>query len=90
MYLRQISAGGIDLCEKSGVELILVAGYPWKIPVSQSIKQVNIHPAFLPVGRGSWPMPAAILKGVDLGVTIHKLSDRFDEGDIWLQIKKYV
>lgn len=82
---ERVSKNDIDVCEKNGVELIIVAGYQWKIPVSQSIKQVNIHPAYLPYGRGSWPMPVAILKGFDSGVTLHKLSDRIDEGDLILQ-----
>lgn len=73
--------------EMNGVELMVVAGYLWKLPISQSIRQVNIHPAYLPVGRGSWPMPVAILKGLDSGVTLHKLSEGLDEGDILLQEK---
>ncbi len=84
---NKVKKEDIELLEKSGVELIIVAGYSWKIPISKSIKQINIHPAYLPVGRGSWPMPVAILKGVNLGVTIHKLSDGFDEGDIIIQEK---
>lgn len=71
--------------ESIGVELMVIAGYAWKIPLSEQIRQVNIHPAYLPVGRGSWPMPVAILKETDSGVTLHKLSERFDEGDILLQ-----
>ncbi len=68
--------------EEDGVELMVVAGYVYKLPVSHTIRQVNIHPAYLPEGRGSWPMPVAILRGVDSGVTLHKLAERLDEGDI--------
>lgn len=70
---------------KDGVELMVVAGYVYKLPVSHIIRQVNIHPAYLPEGRGSWPMPVAILKGTDSGVTLHKLSEQLDEGDILLR-----
>lgn len=72
------------LCD-SGARLMIVGGYPWKIPVIESMYQVNIHPSLLPNGRGPWPMPTAILRGIDSGVTLHKLTDKIDEGDIILQ-----
>ena len=73
-----------ELCDE-GVSLMIVGGYPWKIPVIESMYQVNIHPSLLPNGRGPWPMPTAILRGIDSGVTLHKLTDKIDEGDIILQ-----
>ena len=49
---------------------------------------MNVHPAVLPVGRGPWPQPMTILKGLkESGITLHKLSENFDEGDIVLQKK---
>ena len=68
-----------------GVGLMIVGGYPWKIPVIENMYQVNIHPSVLPIGRGPWPMPVSILRGMDSGVTLHKLVDKIDEGDIILQ-----
>lgn len=79
------TAEDIEMLERSGVEMSVTAGYPWLIPLSAVIKQVNIHPAYLPVGRGAWPMPVCILRGIPSGITLHKLSDRFDEGDIIMQ-----
>ena len=69
----------------SGTQLMIVGGYPWKIPVIEHMYQVNIHPAVLPIGRGPWPMPTSILRGIDSGVTLHKLTEKIDEGDIILQ-----
>ena len=69
----------------SGAQLMVVGGYPWKIPVIPNMVQVNIHPSLLPIGRGPWPMPTAILRGIDSGVTLHKLTEKIDEGDIILQ-----
>lgn len=47
---------------------------------------VNIHPSLLPEGRGAWPMPVTLLKGLrESGITIHKITEGFDEGDILLQ-----
>lgn len=85
LLLEPITAEMVYNFEQDGIELFVIAGYPWKIPVSDKIRQINIHPAYLPVGRGSWPMPVTILQGVNSGVTLHKLSDGFDEGDILLQ-----
>ena len=73
----------VDL-EKEGVQMMIVAGYAAKIPLSDKIMQVNIHPSLLPVGRGAWPMPVNILKGVSSGITLHKLAEGFDTGDIIL------
>lgn len=85
LYVTPITTERVSDFEQEGVEMFVVAGYPWKIPVSDKIRQINIHPAYLPVGRGSWPMPVSILQGVNSGVTLHKLSEGFDEGDILLQ-----
>ena len=74
------------LCNE-GVRLMVVGGYPWKLPVIENMYQVNIHPSLLPVGRGPWPMPVSILRGMDSGVTLHKLTEKIDEGDIILQEK---
>lgn len=79
---KRLTVHELHCLEEDGVELMVVAGYIYKLPVSHIIRQVNIHPAYLPEGRGSWPMPVAILRGVDSGVTLHKLSERLDEGDI--------
>lgn len=73
--------------EALGCELIVSAGYYYKIPTS-NIPAVNIHPALLPVGRGGWPQPCVILKNLSYtGVTIHKIAKTFDSGDIIIQNK---
>ena len=81
----RVTEEDIRSLERSGVSLLLVAGYPARIPVSERIRQVNVHPALLPEGRGAFPMPLQILRGIPSGVTLHQLSPRFDEGDILLQ-----
>ena len=70
----------------NGCNLFFSAGYYFKIPIVDRLTGVNIHPALLPKGRGPWPQPLTILKGLEeTGITLHKLSDKFDEGDIVLQ-----
>lgn len=72
----------------TGCELIVSAAYPYKIPVSKHIKGINIHPTLLPEGRGPWPLPYIILNDLTAsGVTIHRLEEEFDMGNILIQDK---
>ena len=48
---------------------------------------VNFHPAFLPVNRGWYPHVHSILDGSATGVTLHRISQGADTGDIWVQEK---
>lgn len=82
---QKVTKQDIANLEETGVEMMIVAGYAAKIPVSSKMMQVNVHPSLLPLGRGAWPMPVNILKGVPSGVTLHKLAEGFDTGDIILQ-----
>ena len=83
---RRITREDIADLKQAGCRLFICGGYYYKIPVDASFPMVNIHPTRLPEGRGPWPMPIAILKGMtEGGVTIHKLTEQFDCGDILLQ-----
>ena len=42
---------------QAGCELLLCAGYYYRVPVTDAFPMVNFHPSPLPVGRGAWPMP---------------------------------
>lgn len=69
-----------------GCELLLCGGYYHRLPVTGAFPMVNIHPAPLPGYRGAWPMPAMLLRGERCGgVTFHRISEGFDEGDVLLQ-----
>ncbi len=86
--LDRITGKDVENLVKDGCELLVCAGYYFKIPVNKHLMQINVHPALLPNGRGPWPMPYDILgKKRESGVTIHKIADGFDEGDIVLQRK---
>lgn len=77
-----------ELFYKKNCDLFISAGYAHLIPVldDPGFKAVNIHPSLLPVGRGPWPLPYFILKQMTHGgVTIHKLAEEYDTGDILLQ-----
>lgn len=76
---------------KAGCSLLVCAGYYDRIPVTQAFPMVNFHPSPLPLGRGAWPMPWIILKEIVVGgITVHKIVEKLDAGDILLQEIFYV
>lgn len=69
-----------------GCDFMLCAGYYHIIPVIPEFRIVNVHPSYLPVGRGAWPMPLTILKGLTKsGVTFHQMEKGLDTGKILIQ-----
>ncbi len=81
-----ISIADLDHLLSTDCDVLICAGYPYRVPIHPDMHSINIHPAILPVGRSPWPMPVTILKGLPAsGVTIHKLSEQFDAGDILMQ-----
>ncbi len=84
--MERITKDDILRLKNKGVDFVVCGGYYFRIPWNSELPIVNIHPSLLPVGRGSWPMPQTILKGLGKsGVTVHKIAEGFDEGDILLQ-----
>lgn len=85
---RPIDNEALKQLQREGCELLITAGYRYKVPdlSATGIKGINIHPTLLPQGRGPWPLPWTILSGEPRsGVTLHKLSPQFDAGDILMQ-----
>lgn len=86
LKLEPIDSKDLRRLEQKGVEAVICAGYYHKVPTDTDIPLINIHPALLPIGRGAWPMPLTILRGLRYsGVTFHKMASDFDKGDILLQ-----
>ena len=86
LFMGKITSENITGWKKAGVHAVICCGYYYRIPVDEELPMVNIHPSLLPIGRGAWPMPVAILKGMsESGITIHKITKDFDEGDILMQ-----
>ena len=79
----------LDHFIEEGAECFLSAGYPHKIPLPAQQEQtyaLNLHPSLLPKGRGIMPTPHIIMNHPDAaGLTLHKLSEEFDKGDILTQ-----
>lgn len=72
------------------VDLVFSASYPKRITAQVCSKAklgaVNIHTSLLPEGRGSHPLNWALIWGKNkTGITIHKIVDTYDAGDICYQ-----
>jgi len=87
----------IRLLKTLQVDLIVLAGFLWKVPPallkSFPNKIINLHPALLPKygGKGMYGdhVHNAILenKEEESGITIHFVNEQFDEGEIIHQSK---
>ena len=86
LSMERLRARDLAQLRQAGCELLLCAGYYYRVPVTDAFPMVNFHPSPLPVGRGAWPMPWILLKGLPQGgVTAHKMTREWDAGDILLQ-----
>ncbi len=82
---------------KESTDLIILAGFLWKIPTNLIIafpnKIINIHPALLPKygGKGMYGMHVHTAvkenKETETGITIHYVNENYDEGAIIFQAK---
>ncbi len=87
----------LNLLKVSKPDLIVLAGFLWKIPKSIILefqsKIINIHPALLPKygGKGMYGMRVheAVVnnKETETGITIHYVNENYDEGAIIFQEK---
>jgi methionyl-tRNA formyltransferase len=79
-----------DALAALGVDVLLVACFPWKVP--RSIRQLprlacwNLHPSLLPAYRGPAPLYWQLRKGeAATGLTLHEVSGQLDTGNIVAQ-----
>ena len=82
----------LNYIKSLNIDIAVVCSYNHKIPkiFIDCIKDgiLNIHPSLLPKYRGGNPYSRVIMNGeCETGVTIHFMSENFDEGDIVLQEK---
>jgi len=83
---EKLNASDLDRLKQKGCELLLCAGYYYRLPITDAFPMVNIHPAPLPDYRGAWPMPWILLWGESKGgVVFHKMAEQFDTGEILLE-----
>lgn len=70
------------------IELVIVYGWNYLIPakILTQIDFFNIHASPLPSYRGPYPVVFQLLnKERKIGITIHKMDETYDTGDIYLQ-----
>ena len=101
IYFNKHAFSGSDvvlkLLQSLEPDLIVLAGFLWKIPESIVTafpnKIINIHPALLPKygGKGMYGMHVhkAVLDAGDTesGISIHYVNEAYDEGNIILQAR---
>ena len=82
---EKVTTADLEQLQKAGCDLLLCAGYYYRLPITHAFPMINIHPAPLPSCRGAWPMPWLLLWGeAQGGVTFHKMEEQFDTGEILL------
>lgn len=87
----------LDNLEAYDADLLVLAGFLWKIPTflikAYDRKIINIHPSLLPKygGKGMYGshVHQAVIenKEVESGITIHLVNEEYDKGTILLQKK---
>ena len=80
--------------KNSDVDLILSCGFPFIIPskyLNKKIKMINSHPSLLPKYKGFSPLREALKnKENKIGVTVHYINSKVDEGKIIVVKKLYI
>ena len=61
--------------------------FPKSFIDNSSLKFINLHPSFLPAGRGSDPVVWGIIENSQQGATIHEIDEKLDNGRIISQEK---
>tara|TARA_R110001583_G_scaffold7248_1_gene36155 strand:+ start:3164 stop:3982 length:819 start_codon:yes stop_codon:yes gene_type:complete len=87
IYQHKPSVSELNHLISLGAEMFIVAEYSYLVPDTNVKYAINIHPTLLPNGRGPTPLPYLIGSPEFSGVTLHKLGNNFDSGDIILQAK---
>ena len=91
----QITSKVSDALIKRGVDLVVLAGFLWLIPINliENFSIVNIHPALLPKYGGKGMYGLKVHQAVvdnhekESGITIHFVNENYDEGKIIFQAK---
>lgn len=87
--LEKINAEEIEYLRYLSLDTVIVVAYGQILPISwlhlPRLGCFNIHFSLLPRYRGAAPIQAAILNGDDeTGITIQKIEEKLDTGDILL------
>lgn len=85
IQMSRIRPQDLDDLARLGCDVLVVAGYPWRIPDWRGAVAyaLNIHPSPLPEGRGPYPLYRAILDArPSWGVAAHVIEHDYDTGAV--------
>jgi len=85
VQFTKLTKQDLDALHNQACDVLILAGYDWRMIDWQPYFKyaVNFHASPLPEARGPYPAIRAILEDKDQwGITCHKVSPAFDEGDI--------
>lgn len=95
-----VKSGYLDEIKKYHPDLIVLAGFLWKIPEKLIAhfprRIINIHPALLPAYGGKGMYGGAVHDAVvkarekESGITIHYVDDKYDHGEIIFQARCFL
>ena len=88
IFLKNKKQFILRLNNKKKFDFLVSVYWPWLVPKNLFSKfkdSINFHPSYLPVARGFYPHAHAIIKNLKWGVSLHKISDGIDKGNIWCQ-----
>ena len=89
-YFHVRKKGLVNKIKKTNPNIILFYGWSWLIDKSIYEKYIcfMLHPSKLPKFRGGSPLQNQIIRGIkSSAVTIFKINDKIDGGDIYFQKK---
>ena len=78
--------------EKVKCDLFVSCGFPKKLGKEELLQPrlgaINLHQSLLPLHRGSSPVEATVICGDrEIGMTVHKMSEMIDAGNILCQLR---
>ena len=82
------SKGDVDKLISENADFYITVYWPFLLRGRELLiarDSINFHPALLPINRGWYPHVHSILDGSPTGVTLHRVSEKPDAGDVWCQ-----
>ena len=91
-YINYNNELNFDFLNKNNIKFIVSYGYSKiiKKDIIEVYKDsiINLHISFLPFNRGSHPNLWSFIEGTPSGITIHKINEGIDTGEILFRKKR--
>ncbi|MEO0972687.1 MAG: formyltransferase family protein [Pseudomonadota bacterium] len=75
-------------------DVLISCGNPFLLPISEldtnRSKFVNVHPSYLPLLRGPYPLSGALLYGDGAGASLHHMTDVVDGGPLIARVSREI